>query len=111
VRPRLTVGCMTIEAVSTEQAWRERVQAWRASGQTAVQFVEGRGFAAATLKWWSSRLGPSDHPAFVQLVAKPPTPRPAPELVVEVGGARVRVAAGFDPALLADVVRALGATR
>nr|WP_275938629.1 hypothetical protein [Sorangium cellulosum] len=32
----------------------------------------------------------------------------APELVVEVGGARVRVAAGFDPALLADVVRALG---
>ncbi|WP_437777250.1 hypothetical protein [Sorangium sp. So ce1097] len=32
----------------------------------------------------------------------------ASELVVEVGGARVRVAAGFDPALLADVVRALG---
>lgn len=102
---------MTIEAVSTEEAWRERVQEWRASGQTAAQFVEGRGFAAATLKWWSSRLGQSDNPAFVQLVAKPAAPAPPPELVVEVGDARVRVSAGFDPALLADVVRALGATR
>lgn len=102
---------MTNEPVSTEQAWRERVRAWRASGQTAVQFASGRGFAASTLKWWSSRLGPLDAPAFVQLVAKPAAPLPSPELVVEVGSARVRVASGFDPALLADVVRALGATR
>lgn len=102
---------MTIEAVSTEQAWSERVRAWRASGQTAAEFAQGRGFAAATLTWWSSRLRQGTRPAFVQLVAKSAAPAPPPELVVEVGGARVRVAAGFDPALLADVVRALGAAR
>ena len=96
---------------TTEDAWRERVRAWRASGETAAQFAEGRGFAAATLKWWSSRLGQCDRPAFVQLVAKSVVPAAPPELVVEIGDARVRVAAGFDPALLADVVRALGATR
>ena len=36
-------------------------------------------------------------------------PREAPgDVIVEVGGARVRVTSGFDGALLAQVVRALG---
>jgi hypothetical protein len=35
-------------------------------------------------------------------------PAPARELVVEVAGARVRVTQGFDPVLLAAVVRAIG---
>ncbi len=94
---------------TTEQRWRERVLAWRASGQTADEYAEPRGFAGGTLRWWSSRLGAMTAPRFVQLVPRPPVLAPATtDVVVEVGHARIRVSAGFDAALLADVVRALG---
>ncbi|AUX24049.1 uncharacterized protein SOCEGT47_045820 [Sorangium cellulosum] len=94
---------------ATEVMWSERVRAWRESGETAEEFARSRGFAASTLHGWSSRLSRTERPRFLRLVPKAPAvTSSAPELVVEVGGARVRVAAGFDPALLADVVRALG---
>ena len=94
---------------STESLWRERVDAWRASGETAAQFAKTHSLSPATLRWWSSRLGPSDAPRFVRLVPRAAASPATPELLVEVGGARIRVAAGFDPTLLADVVRVLGA--
>ena len=99
--------------MATERKWAERVRAWRASGQDAGAFVEGKGYAASTLRFWSSRLGPQESVRIVPLVARPSgasrsatSARPS-SLVVEVGGARLHVALGFDPALLADVVRAL----
>ncbi len=96
-------------AVDTKAMWTERVRAWRASGQAADVFAHGRGFQGSTLRWWSSRLGPLPAPRFLQLVARssPSTARP---LVVAVGSARIEVAPGFDPQLLAAVVAALGAT-
>jgi hypothetical protein len=101
---------MTMSIATTEEIWRQRVRAWRASGETAAQFARGRGFAAATLRAWSSRLRRNEAPAFVRLLPKPSPASQAPrELVVEVGDARVRVAPGFDPDLLADVLRALRA--
>lgn len=94
---------------TTEAVWAERVRAWRESGETAEEFARSRGFAASTLHGWSSRLSRTERPRFLRLVPKAPAlTSSAPELVIEVGGARVRVAAGFDPALLAQVVRALG---
>ncbi|WP_438032768.1 IS66 family insertion sequence element accessory protein TnpA [Sorangium sp. So ce204] len=94
---------------ATEVMWSERVRAWRESGETAEEFARSRGFAASTLHGWSSRLSRAEPPRFLRLVPKAPAvTSSASELVVEVGGARVRVAAGFDAALLADVVRALG---
>ncbi|KYF47961.1 hypothetical protein BE08_37770 [Sorangium cellulosum] len=94
---------------ATEAMWSERVRAWRESGETAEEFARSRGFAASTLHGGSSRLSRTEAPRFLRLVPKTPAVASSvAELVVEVGGARVRVAAGFDPALLADVVRALG---
>jgi len=93
---------------ATEARWRERVRAWRASGQTAIDFARDRGFAPGTLHYWSSRLGPDAPPTFVRLVPKTGHAPVAADLVVEVGSARVRVTSGFDAALLAQVVRALG---
>lgn len=93
---------------STEDLWRGRVSAWRRSGLTVAAFCADKPFAASTLRWWSSRLQRSPAPTFLELrprgsvLAVPPA-----ELVVEVGAARVRVASGFDPALLASVVAAL----
>ncbi|AUX31277.1 uncharacterized protein SOCE836_034060 [Sorangium cellulosum] len=93
---------------STEAKWADRVRAWRESGESAEEFARSRGFAASTLHGWSSRLSRAERPRFLRLVPKAPAAMSAPELVVEVGGARVRVVAGFDPTLLAEVVRALG---
>jgi hypothetical protein len=94
-----------------EVRWRERVDAWRSSGLTAAQFAAQNGFSTSALTGWSSKLRhrpvprPSA-PAFVAVVRKDAAP--VRELVVEVAGARVRVTQGFDPALLAAVVRAIG---
>ncbi|WP_437912419.1 IS66 family insertion sequence element accessory protein TnpA [Sorangium sp. So ce302] len=102
------MACMT-RTKATEVMWSERVRAWRERGETAEAFARSRGFAASTLHGWSSRLSRTERPRFLRLVPKAPAvTSSASELVVEVGGARVRVAAGFDAALLADVVRALG---
>ena len=93
----------------TEAKWTERVRAWRASGESAYDFATRHGFAASTLHVWSSRIPHEDSPRFVRLVPKAvASGTPVAEVVVEVGNARVRVASGFDAALLADVVRALG---
>jgi hypothetical protein len=93
---------------ATEAKWAERVQGWRESGESAEEFARSRGFAASTLHGWSSRLSKVERPRFLRLVPKAPVGASAPELVVEVGGARVRVAAGFNASLLSEVVRALG---
>ncbi len=93
----------------TEAKWAEQVRAWRASGESADDFATRHGFATSTLHGWSSRLPREDSPRFLRLVPKSvESVTPRSEVVVEVGNARVRVATGFDAALLADVVQALG---
>jgi hypothetical protein len=102
----------TATTASTAATWSERVRAWRASGETAAAFAEGKGFAGSTLRFWATRLKSAplpSSPRIVQLVARSAAPT---ELLVEVGAARVRVGRGFDRELLADVVGALsGAAR
>ena len=104
---------------TTEAKWAERVRAWRESGETAQEFARNHGFAASTLHGWSSRLSqatppdlsqatPAETPRLLRLVPKPPSTTSTPELVIEVGQARVHVGKGFDAALLSEVVRALG---
>lgn len=100
---------------TTEAIWSERVRSWRQSGESATVFARGKDYTASTLRYWASRLRrTSAAPRIVQLVptAKVPDATPAAaDLVVEVGTARVRVRRGFDPELLAEVVRALGGAR
>lgn len=104
----------------TESKWSERVREWKASGQTAKQFAEGREFKASTLVYWASclRKGTPDaerpkkparrvRMARVVRVAAPGDGA----IVVAVGAARVAVRSGFDPALLRQVVLALGEGR
>ncbi len=47
----------------------------------------------------------------VPVIARASRPETQGDVVVEVGGARIRVTPGFDGALLAQVVRALGVAR
>lgn len=105
------------------EVWSKRVAEWRASGLTAAEFAVGRGFAGATLKWWSSELGaeaqrtdasPRSRGPVVRLaqVVRVPPARAASAptaIVVELGGARVLVPTGADAATLTTVLAAVGA--
>jgi len=99
------------------------VRAWRASGRTAREFADGQEFKPSTLTYWASQLrrsvsaegvvagkqAPRIH--MVQVVGKGAMAAREDTLVVAVGTARIVVRAGFDRALLRDVVEALGAAR
>lgn len=91
--------------MASSETWARRVAEWRASGKTAEAFASGRGFAGNTLRWWASRLG-RRAPAIVQVVRAAPPPRDA-ALELAVGDVRVLVRAGFDRALLAEVLGVL----
>ena len=93
-------------AAASESEWQSRIAAWRASGQTAAAFAAEHGYTVGTLRWWSSRLRRRAAARFVRLVPIASAVA-STEIVLDVGGARVRVARGFDATLLAQVVAAL----
>lgn len=114
----------------TRDKWAARIREWRASGQTAREFAEGKGYTGAALRWADSKLGrgeASSTRALAPQVAERraavksddgPGPRILPvrvratasrvaEVVVELGEARVRVPSGADVRVVLEVVRAL----
>jgi hypothetical protein len=104
----------------TETKWSERVGAWKASGRTAKEFAEGCDFKPSTLVYWASCLrtgiggaprAKKREPRVRMARVVPASARAEDAIVIAVGTARVAVRAGFDPALLRQVVRALGEAR
>lgn len=82
----------------TVEIWKKRVASWRASGQTAEEFSEGRPWSPKTLRWWSSRLGRKTEPAVpvvrvAQLVRSsvPVERERGGSIVVEALDARLRI--------------------
>jgi transposase-like protein len=102
----------------TESKWAERVRERKASGKSFEEFAEGRDFKASSLRYWDITLrhgAPSERrsaatPPQIRLakVVASSTLQPA-SIEVAIGAARVLVRAGFDRALLRQVVDALGA--
>jgi transposase-like protein len=105
----------------SREEWRRVIRQWRASGVSQEQFATRLGVARSTLSWWcweigredDGDLGPGDEVAFVpvEVAAQAPTDGAAnsPVAVVEVGRARIRIAAGTDPRWVAALVAELGA--
>lgn len=100
--------------------WAKRVAEWKASGLTSESYCEGKPFTAGGLRHWSHRLREREQPAPVRMarvvrISELKSPGPAgrtpsgvaPDLVVEIGTARIAVRPGFDRATLADVVEVL----
>jgi len=130
---------MSAGMTETETKWSERVKEWKASGRTAKEFAQGRDFKPATLTYWSCRLrqiagrgvSPTSREESARGPATPqvrmvrvrrtrvgrerPTEQAAvgrnPTVTIAIGAARIEVGSGFDPALLSDVVAALGGAR
>jgi transposase len=112
---------------NTRQKWAERVREWRDSGLTAEEFTEGKDYGASSLRSAESKLKDQEAPkkqrrrrsaekAPVKTTSTAPrflavrtgtSPSVGPDVVVEVGGARIRVSRGADLAFIGDVVRAL----
>lgn len=112
-----------IETSTTTETWARRVEAWRASGKRAEDFSRHEGYAASTLRWWSSKLKhelPAAPEVRLARVVRTPTPVPAPTpsvtppaaliaIDVTATGARIAVGRGADRETLAmviDVIRA-----
>jgi hypothetical protein len=112
-----------IAAMTTEAKWTARVTAWRASGQTARVFCDGKEYTANGLRYWSSRLrklhvevaaggkAEATEIRIARLVRVPAVVEHETPIVIEVGSVRVGVRRGFDRGALHEVLEALGGAR
>jgi hypothetical protein len=80
----------------TAETWKKRVASWRASGETAESFSEGRPWKAQTLRWWASRLGREDAPTPVVRLAQLVRSADRGAVIVELLDSRVQVTVGAD---------------
>ena len=94
----------------SESEWRALVAEWQASGESRKAFASRRGLAQGTFTWWAWRLRERTadaEPAFLDVVVVDSVVEEVPDLIVDVGQVRVRVAAGFDAQGLLRLVDAL----
>jgi transposase-like protein len=85
---------------------REQLIAEVRAGETVPIVAARMGVGASAAYLWMKEARAASKPMFARLV--PAVRSPSSSLVLEVGRARVRVEAGFDPELLRQVVTALG---
>lgn len=104
--------------MTDREVWAERVAEWKASGLSSPAYCAGKDFTPGGLRYWAHRLAHGDgarpRVRLAKVVpvrrrqrqeARPAPLGVAPDLVVvEVGGARIAVRAGFDRATLAMVL-------
>ena len=85
---------------------RERlVEVVRTSGEPVKVVAKRLGVRESTAYYWVKRARRAEPPKFARVVS---TGRePGPTLSIDVGGVVIRVEAGFDGALLRDIVTAL----
>ena len=117
---------------ATRSTWSERVEAWKRSGQTAAEFTADKPYKGTTLVWraWQLRRRSAEpmkkkrpdaerraprktapRIALAEVVRRAPDQGSSARVMVEVVGARIAVARGFDATLLREVVQALGGAR
>jgi transposase-like protein len=105
--------------------WADVVEAWRASGKTALTYATELGVSESTLRWWARQLA---KPKGERAPGRPPTKEKPPSAVrlarvvregearpvedasvtLTMGDVRVVVRPGVDEELLGRVLRALG---
>ena len=110
-----TARAAVLAALMMSRYWRsadaERVvEVWRRSRQSGAAFARQHGLSVRRRLRWRDRLqrskAPVFHPVRVVEGARPIAAAGATSLELELrGGRRIRVSAGFDPELLAALVR------
>ena len=99
-----------------EQFWRDTIAAWKSSGQSVRAFCAARGITEAIFFARRRELANCEQPRRQAGPAQPPSfaavrviPEPSAEVVMP-SGLVVRVPIGADPAAVARLVAALGAS-
>lgn len=96
-----------------ERVWRRHIAGQQRSGQTVRAYCEAHRLRETSFYFWRTEIAKRDAeakaaPAFVPVaVIDTPAHPDAPIDVRLAGGHRLRVRAGCDRALLADVIRLL----
>ena len=113
-------------ALAESKYWRRAdaeiaLEAWAVSGRSLTDFARQWGLNDRRLRRWARRLSPEALagddgaailPAFRQvevLVEEPAAPHDSGVELLLPGGCRVAVQRGFDPRVLQELLRALGA--
>lgn len=93
------------ERTVNRAAWEQRVAAFRASGLNLPRWCATQGLKPHQLRYWLNKIEPPAEPAVNWIPLH--FSDPEPYLTVRVGPAAVEVRSGFDPQLLAAVVKTL----
>jgi hypothetical protein len=102
---------------AAREVWEGLVTDHAASGQSVEAFCRSRRVSASALRYWIAKRKMAESPLrFVSAVkvghaAVGSLAEKATGVLVEVGGATIRVEPGFDRGLLLEVVRAIGGAR
>ncbi len=96
------------------QRWRERINAWKRSGQSQKAFCEHQQLGLASFRRWCGIFkaeAASDKPAPIGLLpVRVTAAKPAPLTVVLDDDLRIEIPPGFDPHALRQLVRVLRAS-
>ena len=107
--------------MADREMWAGRVAEWKASGLSSPAFCAGKDFTAGGLRHWAYRLEHGDPPRKPRVrLARVIRTRagtkgrargadPSPEVVVEIGRARILVPPGFDRETVELLVEMLAA--
>lgn len=91
--------------VENNHAWSARLSAWRISGKSGLAWCRDNAISYDQFKYWQKKLQRVEqHRKAGQFVPLKMTSTP---LRIECNGVNLHVSAGFDPALLREVVSVL----
>ncbi|GGG20748.1 IS66 family insertion sequence element accessory protein TnpA [Paenibacillus aceti] len=96
--------------MNLQALWAERIQAYRASGQTMKAWCAEQNLTVHQLKYWLYKAQRQDQAASATTFRPVTVTHQAAateSLQIQVGVARIDVRSGFEPGLLRDVVAAL----
>lgn len=98
------------------EVWSTRIKDYRASGERVATWCERHHVTPRQLWYWMRKLKGEDEqkqatnkPQWVSLHVDESTTDEAASLLVKVGSVSIEVRSGFEPSLLADVVKVLKA--
>ena len=92
--------------------WERRREQYRRSGLTRKAFCTKHHLKLSTLDYWFCRLGRQEKGCGLVELTPASIALPVPSVVLSIGQeCRIEIRTGFDPQLLAEVVRALGGLR
>lgn len=99
------------------ELWKARIHEFRTRCESVTQWCKRHRVSRTQLYRWIRKLEQAERPApaptgpgWVALTVEEPTPGPsAPPIVVRVGAMAVEVRSGFDPGVLAEVLRTVKA--